>query len=52
MRVTSLDNLTTRREELAKLAGGKSANEAIAFAESLLLQAANHRERGKLTVDR
>jgi DNA repair protein RecN (Recombination protein N) len=46
-RVTSLDNLTTRREELAQLAGGKSANEAIAFAESLLLQAANHRERGK-----
>jgi DNA repair protein RecN (Recombination protein N) len=31
-----LDNLTTRREELAQLAGGKSANDAIAFAESLL----------------
>jgi DNA repair protein RecN (Recombination protein N) len=46
VRVTSLDNLTTRREELAQLAGGKSANQAIAFAESLLLQAANHRERG------
>ncbi|MBE9220408.1 DNA repair protein RecN [Dolichospermum flos-aquae] len=46
VRVTTLDNLTTRREELAQLAGGKSANEAIAFAESLLLQAANHRERG------
>ena len=46
VRITSLDNLTTRREELAQLAGGKSANEAIAFAESLLLQAANHRERG------
>ncbi len=46
VRVTSLDNLTTRREELAQLAGGKSANEAIAFAESLLLQAAHHRERG------
>ena len=45
VRITSLDNLTTRREELAQLAGGKSANEAIAFAESLLLQAANHRER-------
>ncbi|MBS3030150.1 MAG: DNA repair protein RecN [Dolichospermum sp. DET50] len=44
VRVTSLDNLTTRREELAQLAGGKSANEAISFAESLLLQAANHRE--------
>ncbi|MBD0262509.1 MAG: DNA repair protein RecN [Tolypothrix sp. Co-bin9] len=53
VRVTSLDNVTTRRDELAQLAGGKSANEAIAFAESLLLQAANHRrgagesERGK-----
>jgi DNA repair protein RecN (Recombination protein N) len=43
VRVTSLDNITTRRDELAQLAGGKSANEAIAFAESLLLQAANHR---------
>lgn len=46
VRVTTLDNLTTRREELAQLAGGKSASDAIAFAESLLLQAANHR-RGK-----
>lgn len=44
VRVTNLDNLTTRRDELAQLAGGKSANEAIAFAESLLLQAANHRQ--------
>ncbi|WP_445638436.1 DNA repair protein RecN [Nostoc sp. DSM 114161] len=45
VRVTALDNLTTRREELAQLAGGKSASDAIAFAESLLLQAANHRRR-------
>jgi DNA repair protein RecN (Recombination protein N) len=43
VRVTALDNLSTRREELAQLAGGKSASDAIAFAESLLLQAANHR---------
>ncbi|MEJ1929788.1 DNA repair protein RecN [Nostoc sp. NIES-2111] len=43
VRVTSLDDLTKRREELAQLAGGKSASDAIAFAESLLLQAANHR---------
>jgi len=43
VRVTSLDDLSKRREELAQLAGGKSANDAIAFAESLLLQAANHR---------
>ncbi|BAY48018.1 DNA repair protein RecN [Scytonema sp. HK-05] len=45
VRVTSLDNLTKRREELAQLAGGKSAQEAIAFAESLLTQAANHRRQ-------
>jgi DNA repair protein RecN (Recombination protein N) len=45
VRVTSLDNLTTRREELAQLAGGKSATDAIAFAESLLMQAANHRRQ-------
>ncbi|MDB9538360.1 DNA repair protein RecN [Anabaenopsis tanganyikae CS-531] len=43
VRVTSLENMTNRREELAQLAGGKSATDAIAFAESLLLQAAHHR---------
>ena len=43
VRVTTLDNLTKRREELAQLAGGKSAQDAQAFAESLLTQAANHR---------
>jgi DNA repair protein RecN (Recombination protein N) len=32
-----------RREELAQLAGGQTAQEAIAFAESLLTQAANLR---------
>ncbi|AUT03781.1 DNA repair protein RecN [Nostoc sp. CENA543] len=47
VRVTNLDDLTTRRDELAQLAGGKSASDAIAFAESLLLQAANHRSQGK-----
>jgi DNA repair protein RecN (Recombination protein N) len=44
VRVTALDNFTTRREELATLAGGHSANEAIAFAESLLTQAAHRRQ--------
>ena len=44
VRVTALDNFTTRREELATLAGGKSATEAIAFAESLLTQAAHRRQ--------
>jgi len=45
VRVTNLADLTTRRDELAQLAGGNSANDAIAFAESLLLQAANHRRQ-------
>ncbi|MEA5517073.1 DNA repair protein RecN [Nodularia sp. UHCC 0506] len=45
VRVTNLENLSHRREELAQLAGGKSATDAIAFAESLLLQAANHRRQ-------
>ncbi|NHC33874.1 DNA repair protein RecN [Scytonema millei] len=44
VRVTALDNFDTRREELANLAGGKSAQDAIAFAESLLTQAANQRQ--------
>lgn len=44
VRVTALDNFTTRRTELATLAGGQSATEAIAFAESLLAQAANRRQ--------
>jgi len=39
VRVTPLDRLT-RRDELAQLAGGHSAEDAIAFAESLLAQAA------------
>ncbi len=44
VRVTALDNISKRREELAQLAGGKSATDAIAFADSLLTQAANHDE--------
>ncbi|PIG90976.1 DNA repair protein RecN [Gloeocapsopsis sp. IPPAS B-1203] len=43
VRVTALNNFMTRREELATLAGGKSAHDAIAFAESLLTQAAQRR---------
>ncbi|MDJ0799382.1 MAG: DNA repair protein RecN [Calothrix sp. MO_167.B12] len=43
IRVTALDNLSKRRQELAQLAGGKSAQEAIAFADSLLAQAADYR---------
>jgi len=41
-----------RREELAQLAGGQSDQEAIAFADSLLVQAANTRSQNNpsLTV--
>jgi DNA repair protein RecN (Recombination protein N) len=47
VRVAALDNLNKRRDELAQLAGGKSAQDAIAFADSLLHQAANHRQGKK-----
>lgn len=47
VRVKALDNLTKRRDELAQLAGGKSAQDAIAFADSLLSQADNHRQGKK-----
>ncbi|MBD2020460.1 DNA repair protein RecN [Leptolyngbya sp. FACHB-36] len=43
VRVTTLDT-NQRREELAQLAGGQTAQEAIAFAESLLSQAATLRQ--------
>lgn len=39
VRVQRLGDRAARRQELAELAGGKSAQEAIAFAESLLNQA-------------
>ncbi len=39
VRVMPLGDRDSRRQELAELAGGKSAQEAIAFAESLLSQA-------------
>lgn len=44
VRVFALDNHQTRRQELAQLAGGQSAESAIAWAESLLAQAASHRQ--------
>ena len=44
VRVTSLKDSLRRQEELAQLAGGQSAQEAMAFAESLLSQAAAHRQ--------
>jgi DNA repair protein RecN (Recombination protein N) len=44
VRVSILDDRFTRREELAQLAGGQSATEAIAFVDSLLTQAATRRQ--------
>ena len=44
VRVTGLVDETARREELAQLAGGRSHQEGIAFAESLLAQAASIRQ--------
>jgi DNA repair protein RecN (Recombination protein N) len=46
VRLEKLDN-HQRREELAQLAGGKSDQEAIAFADSLLTQAATTRRNGQ-----
>jgi DNA repair protein RecN (Recombination protein N) len=43
VRITPL-NSEQRQQELAQLAGGQSAQEAMAFAESLLIQAANLRQ--------
>jgi DNA repair protein RecN (Recombination protein N) len=50
VRVAALNSQLSRREELAQLASGRSATEAIAFAESLLVQAASLRET--MTNDR
>jgi DNA repair protein RecN (Recombination protein N) len=44
VRVSLLDNIAHRREEIAQLAGGQSAREAMIFAESLLTQAASWRQ--------
>ncbi len=44
VRVSALEDILTRRQELAQLAGGQYAAEAIAFAESLLTQAASRRQ--------
>ncbi|GBF82754.1 DNA repair protein RecN [Aphanothece sacrum] len=43
VRVQELDNLQTRREELAQLTGGHSADDAIEFAQSLLVKAEAYR---------
>lgn len=43
VRVTRLEDRNSRRDELAQLAGGHSAREASAFAESLLNRGENRR---------
>lgn len=44
VRVSLLDTHGTRREEIAQLAGGHSAQEAMTFAESLLAKARHSRQ--------
>lgn len=44
VRVQQLESHESRRQELAQLAGGKSATDAIAFADSLLTQASSYRQ--------
>jgi DNA repair protein RecN (Recombination protein N) len=44
VRVSLLDNHLLRREEIATLASGQSAQEAMTFAESLLTRAAKKRQ--------
>lgn len=43
VRVKALEDNASRREELAQLTGGHSAEDAIAFAESLLVKSEAHR---------
>jgi len=54
IRVKSLEKYVHRRDELAELTGGHSAQDAIAFAESLLAQAEMQRQlfKEKLSHDR
>ena len=44
VRVSALEDILTRRQELAQLAGGQYGAEAIAWAQSLLTQAASRRQ--------
>ena len=44
VRVKTLDNQNVRAAELAQITGGNSAEDAVAFAESLLIKAAKYRD--------
>jgi DNA repair protein RecN (Recombination protein N) len=48
VRVKILDNTKHRRDELAQLSAGNSADEAIAFANSLLETAAFHKQKSRV----
>lgn len=50
VRVSLLDSHGTRREEIAQLAGGHSAQEAMTFAESLLTKARHSRQNTEESV--
>ncbi|HEY9666173.1 MAG TPA: DNA repair protein RecN [Coleofasciculaceae cyanobacterium] len=50
VRVSLLDSHGTRREEIAQLAGGHSAQEAMTFAESLLTKARHSRQNTEKSV--
>ena len=43
VRVKALENIQTRREELAQLTGGHSSEDAMEFAKSLLVKAESYR---------
>ena len=45
VKIKQLNNINDRKEELAKLAGGNSSEDAMEFAESLLTQADLYRLR-------
>lgn len=48
VRVKILDNQNCRREELAQLSGGNDASDTMAFANSLLENAASHKQKKTL----
>ena len=43
VRVKELENIQTRKEELAQLTGGHSSEDAMEFANSLLVKAESYR---------
>ena len=52
VRVKALSDRLLRREELAQLTGGHSAEDALAFADSLLTKAANYQGKRQQGTDK